>query len=51
VLSGRWLALTEAGREVVAQAVPLWRREHAKAQAELTGQGPLKLVQPLGLMR
>ena len=41
-------ALTETGREVVAQAVPLWREEHAKLQTELVGQDAAALVLILG---
>lgn len=40
--------LTEAGRAVVAKAVPLWRKEHAKLQAELVGQDAAALVRLLG---
>ena len=43
--------LTEAGREVVAQAVPLWREEHAKLQAELVGQDAAMLARDLGQLR
>jgi DNA-binding MarR family transcriptional regulator len=32
---GRRLSLTEAGRELLADAVPIWRREHAKVDALL----------------
>jgi len=44
-------ALTEAGREVVARAVPLWREEHAKLQAGLEGQDAVALAQVLGQLR
>jgi DNA-binding MarR family transcriptional regulator len=47
----RRLALTEAGREVVAQAVPLWREEHAKVQAEMAEADPLGLARTLSLLR
>ena len=47
----RRLALTEAGRQVIVQAVPLWREEHAKVQAELSGTDPLALAQTLGELR
>ena len=40
-------ALTDAGRAVVAQAVPLWRAEHALVNAEMAGQDPAKLAQIL----
>jgi DNA-binding MarR family transcriptional regulator len=43
--------LTEAGRVVVAQAVPLWRDEHAKVQAELGGGNAVAMAQALGLLR
>lgn len=43
--------LTEEGREVVARAVPLWREEHAKLQAELVGQDASALAQILGQLR
>ncbi|GLS88841.1 MarR family transcriptional regulator [Cypionkella aquatica] len=39
--------LTEAGRAVVAQAVPLWRDEHAKLRAEMTGTDATALAQIL----
>ncbi|EYD75984.1 transcriptional regulator, MarR family [Rubellimicrobium mesophilum DSM 19309] len=47
----RRLALTEDGREVVAKAVPLWREEHARVQAELVGEDPLALARTLGELR
>ena len=37
-------SLTEEGRAVVAKAVPLWREEHAKVQAELVGQDAAALA-------
>lgn len=40
-------ALTDAGRAVVAQAVPLWRAEHALVNAEMAGQDPAELAQIL----
>ena len=40
--------LTEAGRVLVAQAVPLWREEHARVQAELPGQDAAALARVLG---
>ncbi len=40
--------LTEEGRAVVAKAVPLWREEHAKVQAELVGQDAAALARILG---
>lgn len=33
----RVLSLTEAGRSVLAQAVPIWTREHGKLDDELAG--------------
>ncbi|OYU40767.1 MAG: MarR family transcriptional regulator [Pseudorhodobacter sp. PARRP1] len=39
--------LTEAGRALVAQAVPLWRAEHAKLHAEMTGTDATGLAQIL----
>lgn len=39
--------LTDAGRAVVAQAVPLWRAEHALVNAEMAGQDPAELAQIL----
>ena len=42
--------LTTAGRDVVAQAVPLWREEHAKLQAELVGLDAAALARILGQM-
>ena len=44
----RRLALTQEGREVVARAVPLWREEHAKVQAELAGVDAVALARILG---
>jgi DNA-binding MarR family transcriptional regulator len=41
-------SLTEKGRDVVARAVPLWREEHARLQAELVGQDAGALVGTLG---
>lgn len=41
-------SLTEEGRAVVARAVPLWREEHAKVQAELVGQDAAALARILG---
>lgn len=41
-------ALTGTGRDIVAQAVPLWREEHAKVQAELVGQDAAALARILG---
>ncbi len=43
--------LTEEGREVVAKAVPLWREEHAKVQAELVGQDAAAMARTLGQLR
>jgi DNA-binding MarR family transcriptional regulator len=43
--------LTGAGRDLVAQAVPLWREEHARVQAELVGQDAAALAQVLGQVR
>jgi DNA-binding MarR family transcriptional regulator len=43
--------LTEVGRAVVAKAVPLWREEHAKVQAELVGQDAAALARTLGQLR
>ena len=40
-------ALTDAGRAVVAQAVPLWRAEHALVNTEMAGQDPAELAQIL----
>lgn len=40
-------ALTDAGRAVVTQAVPLWRAEHALVNAEMAGQDPAELAQIL----
>lgn len=44
-------ALTQAGHEVVARAVPLWREEHARVQADLVGQDAAVLAQVLGQVR
>jgi DNA-binding MarR family transcriptional regulator len=41
-------ALTPAGRDLVARAVPLWREEHARVQSELEGQEAAALAQVLG---
>ena len=43
--------LTDEGRAVVAKAVPLWRDEHAKVQAELVGQDAAALARTLGQLR
>jgi DNA-binding MarR family transcriptional regulator len=32
----RRMSLTEAGKRLVAEAIPLWREEHAKLERELT---------------
>ena len=40
-------ALTDAGRVLVAQAVPLWRAEHALVNAEMAPQDPAALAQIL----
>ena len=40
-------ALTDAGRVLVAQAVPLWRAEHALVNAEMAPQDPTALAQIL----
>lgn len=40
-------ALTDAGRGLVAQAVPLWRAEHALVNAEMAPQDPTALAQIL----
>lgn len=39
--------LTDQGREIIAQAVPLWREEHAKVEAELLGQDAGELAKIL----
>lgn len=36
---GRRVALTDAGRALLAQATPIWTREHAVVEAELNGGG------------
>lgn len=36
---GRRIALTDAGRALLAAATPIWIREHAAVEAELDGQG------------
>lgn len=36
---GRRVALTDAGRAVLAQATPVWIREHELVEAELAGAG------------
>ena len=43
--------LTEAGRAVVAQAIPLWQREHATVQAGLGDQSATDLARALGQLR
>ena len=43
----RRLAPTEAGSEVVARAVPLWREEHARLRAGLAGPDAIGLAQVL----
>lgn len=44
-------SLTDEGRAVVAMAVPLWRDEHAKVQAELVGQDAVALAGTLAQLR
>ncbi len=44
----RRATLTEAGGDLIRQAVPLWRAEHAKVQDRLVGQDPVALTQILG---
>jgi DNA-binding MarR family transcriptional regulator len=41
-------SLTDTGRSVVSTAVPLWRSEHAKVQAELVGHDAKALARVLG---
>ncbi len=41
-------ALTEAGRQIVAQAVPLWRDEHRQLQASVGPENAMALVAALG---
>lgn len=36
---GRRVALTDAGRALLAEATPIWTREHAAVEAELNGGG------------
>lgn len=36
------LALTDAGRALLAQALPIWTREHAALEAELADPGGLR---------
>ena len=43
--------LTDEGRAVVARAVPLWREEHAKVQAELIDQDATALARLMGQLR
>lgn len=43
--------LTAAGREVVAQAVPLWRDEHRLVQEALPGQDAVALAKVLAQLR
>jgi len=43
---GRRLALTRAGRQLLAQAVPVWRAEHDAVDAELAAE-PERLRQEL----
>lgn len=40
---GRRLVLTPAGREVLAAAVPVWRRAHAAIEEDLDGADPDRL--------
>ncbi len=39
----RRVELTDAGRELIAKAVPLWRDEHAKLEAEMKRGEPDRL--------
>jgi DNA-binding MarR family transcriptional regulator len=43
----RLLGLTPAGREVLASAVPIWRREHMALEASLPSGSPDRLRQDL----
>lgn len=36
---GRLVALTDEGRALIANAVPIWEREHARAEAPLADAG------------
>lgn len=38
----RLIALTDEGRAVIARAVPIWEREHARAEAPLAGADALR---------
>jgi DNA-binding MarR family transcriptional regulator len=40
---GRQLSLTPAGRSLVAEALPIWRREHAAIDREYGKPGPERL--------
>lgn len=44
-------ALTDAGREVLQLAVPIWRQGHAEVQAGLTGLDAVQLAQDLARLR
>jgi DNA-binding MarR family transcriptional regulator len=40
---GRHLTLTEKGRALLAEALPIWQREHAAIDAEFAEDGPDRL--------
>jgi len=44
---GRRLRLTDQGRDVLAQAVPIWEREHEKLDALLAASDPERLRRDL----
>ena len=44
---GRLMVLTEAGRNVLASAVPIWKREHAAVESRLGSSHPDRLRQDL----
>jgi len=47
---GRVLALTRAGRALLARAVPVWRSTHAELERALGAAGPDTLRQELGAL-
>lgn len=43
-------AITDEGRRLLAQAVPLWKAEHGRLQAELADHDPLGLARVLTMV-
>jgi len=48
---GRLIALTEAGRALIAEAAPIWEREHARVELPLEDDGADELSAGLKAVR